>query len=118
MCTGGRIVNYLKALVEDHRTDILFVGYQAQGTTGRVIQTYGPRGGYVEIEGRRYDIKASVHTIGGYSAHADQKNLLDFVKRMQVRPRQIRLIHGDKEAKRTLQAKFRQQYPEIEALIP
>jgi metallo-beta-lactamase family protein len=38
MCSGGRIVNYLKALIEDKRTDILFVGYQAQGTPGRTIQ--------------------------------------------------------------------------------
>ncbi len=45
MCSGGRIVNYLKALIEDECIDILFSGYQAQGTLGRVIQHYGPRHG-------------------------------------------------------------------------
>ena len=51
MCAGGRIVNYLKALLEDDKTDLLFVGCQAQGTPGRDIQKYGPKGGYVELEG-------------------------------------------------------------------
>jgi metallo-beta-lactamase family protein len=45
MCAGGRIVNYLKALLGDSRTDLVFVGYQAGGTPGREIQSYGPRGG-------------------------------------------------------------------------
>lgn len=118
MCSGGRIVNYLKALIEDKRTDILFVGYQAQGTTGRIIQQYGPRGGYVYMDEQKYDIKAKVHTIGGYSAHADQKNLLDFVKGIQDKPKQIRLIHGDEEAKMVLQYKLQREYPQMDVVIP
>jgi metallo-beta-lactamase family protein len=118
MCTGGRIVNYLKALIEDSRTDILFVGYQAQGTTGRSIQKYGPKNGYVEIDVKRYGIKARVHTVSGYSAHADQKDLLNFVKRMRLKPKEIRLIHGDKEAKQELKRKFEEQFPEINTWIP
>lgn len=107
MCAGGRIVNYLKALLDDQRTDILFVGYQAKGTPGYEIQRYGPRGGYVMIEGARYQVKASVHTISGYSAHADQKNLIDFVKRMKKKPTEIRIIHGDDGAKSALKQKYR-----------
>ncbi len=68
MCSGGRIVNYLKAMLGDPRHDVLFVGYQAAGTPGRAIQTYGPRGGYVDLDGRRIDIHAGIHTLGGYSA--------------------------------------------------
>lgn len=49
MCAGGRVVNYLKALIEEPSTDILFTGYQAVGTTGRDIQKYGERHGYVEL---------------------------------------------------------------------
>jgi len=75
LCTGGRIVSYLKALIEDKRTDILFVGYQGQGTIGRTLQKYGPRNGWVEIENKRYTINAQIHTISGYSAHADQRNV-------------------------------------------
>lgn len=118
MCTGGRVVNYLKALIEDNRTDILFVGYQARGTTGRIIQEYAPRNGYVDIEGRRYDINAQVHTIGGYSAHADQKDLINFVSGMKEKPSEIRLIHGDEAAKSALKMKLSEQFPEINTWIP
>jgi metallo-beta-lactamase family protein len=102
MCSGGRIVNYLKALLGDSRTDVLFVGYQATGTPGRDIQKYGPGGGYVMLDGQKYVINAKIYSLSGYSAHADQKNLVDFVRRMHVRPREIRLVHGDPEAKAAL----------------
>jgi metallo-beta-lactamase family protein len=106
MCAGGRIVNYLKALLGDKRTDILFVGYQAQGTPGHDIQRYGQHGGYVMFDNERYDINARVHTISGYSAHADQNDLLNFVKRMRRKPSEIRIVHGDDDAKQTLKARF------------
>ncbi len=112
MCSGGRIVNYLKALLGDVRTDILFVGYQAKGTPGRDIQTYGPRGGYVVLDGKRYDIRAQVHTLSGYSAHADQRNLVDFVRRMRHRPKEVRLVHGDKSAREALADALRDQLGE------
>lgn len=82
MCSSGRIVNYLKAMLGDAQHDALFVGYQADGTPEQQIQRFGPRGGYVEFDGQCYDIRAQVHTIGGYSAHADQKGLVGFVTRM------------------------------------
>jgi metallo-beta-lactamase family protein len=102
MCSGGRIVNYLKATIGDPRTDILFSGYQAQDTPGRAIQKYGPRGGYVILDNKRHDIRARVHSISGYSAHADQKNLLNFIKRMHKRPQCVRLVHGEPEAQYAL----------------
>ena len=112
MCSGGRILNYLKALIEDFRTDILFVGYQARGTPGRVIQKYGPGHGYVILDNRKYNIKAGVYTISGYSAHADQKNLIRFVKGMRRKPKEIRLVHGDRYAKDVLQQTLRIKFPE------
>jgi len=118
MCAGGRIVNYLKALIEDKRTDILFVGYQAEGTSGRSIQKYASQKGYVELDGKRYNINAGVYTLSGYSAHADQATLLRFVKRMRIKPKEIRLIHGDNEAKRALQSKLQENYPEMKIWIP
>lgn len=102
MCAGGRVVNYLKAMIEDPRHDILFVGYQARGTPGRDIQRYGPRGGYVEIDNQRYDIRAQIHTIRGYSAHADQAGLVRFVTGMRRVPEEVRLIHGDDGARAEL----------------
>jgi metallo-beta-lactamase family protein len=107
MCSGGRIVNYLKALLGDARTDVLFIGYQAHGTPGRAIQEYGPRGGYVVLDGARIDIRARIHTLGGYSAHADAKNLVDFVRRMRYKPAEIRLVHGESAAREALAALLR-----------
>ena len=102
MCAGGRIVNYLKAMLGNSKHDILFVGYQASGTPGRAIQQYGPSGGYVDLDDERFDIRAQVHTISGYSAHADRDALLGFVRNMHRLPREIRLIHGDPEASEAL----------------
>jgi len=99
MCAGGRIVNYLQAMLDDPRHNILFVGYQARGTPGRAIQEYGPENGYVYLDGERYTIRCGVETISGYSAHADQKDLVNFVKRMRKRPDTVRIVHGDDDAK-------------------
>jgi len=117
MCAGGRIVNYLKAMLGDPRHDVLFVGYQAAGTPGRDIQSYGPGGGYVRLDGRRYDIRAGVHTLGGYSAHADQSDLIGFVARMRVQPRQVILVHGDHGAKQALQSALRARFPAMQVTI-
>lgn len=118
MCSGGRIVNYLKALLPDPRTDVVFVGYQAAGTAGRDIQTYGPKGGYVILEGHKIEIKAGVYTLGGYSAHADQKDLLNFVKRMRYKPTNIRLVHGDESAKLALKQALLTQFDHLDVIIP
>jgi metallo-beta-lactamase family protein len=106
MCTGGRIVNYLARFLSDKTTDILFVGYQGRGTLGRDIQKYGPRNGYVFINNTRITINAKVHTISGYSAHADQNGLIKFVTGMRKKPSHIKIVHGDDEAKNTLANKY------------
>ncbi|WP_312678768.1 MBL fold metallo-hydrolase [Stutzerimonas nitrititolerans] len=110
MCSGGRIVNYLKAMLGDKRHNVLFVGYQSKGTSGHAIQTYGPKGGYVNLDGERIDIRAGISSIGGYSAHADQNGLVDFVTGMQQWPTEIRVVHGEQQAKQALAAQLRKQY--------
>jgi metallo-beta-lactamase family protein len=106
MCAGGRVVNYLKAMLGDARNDVLFVGYQAKGTPGRDILTHGPRGGWVELDGERYDIRARIHQVGGYSAHAGQSDLVRFVTGIERPPSEIRIVHGDNDAKESLQRQF------------
>ena len=122
MCSSGRIVNYLKAMLHDPRHDVLFVGYQAQGTAGRAIQTYGPRGGYVELDGERFKIGAQVTTLGGYSAHADQAGLLSFVSGMRHWPSEIRIVHGELSAKQALSQQYKACYQakglQVELSIP
>ena len=102
MCAGGRVMNYLKAMLHDPRHDVLFVGYQARGTPGNAIQTHGPGGGYVDLDGERITIRAGIHSLSGYSAHADQNDLVRFVTRMGQLPAEVRLIHGDTEARQAL----------------
>lgn len=113
MCTGGRIVNWLKALVGDPTTDVVFVGYQAAGTPGRQILDYGPKGGYVVLDGRRYDIRAGVHRLGAYSAHADQAGLVRFATAIGRGPTSVRLVHGEGDAQRALAAKLRAALPGV-----
>ena len=103
MCTGGRVVNYLKALLPDPRTDVLFVGYQGAGTPGRSIQA-GRKS--VKLDGTRVPVRARVHTLSGYSAHADQWNLVNFVRRMRRPPREVVLVHGEQRAREVLRGKL------------
>ena len=118
MCAGGRMMNYLKALLPDVRTDVVFVGYQAAGTPGRDIQKYGPRGGYVYLDNEKIDIRAGVYTLSGYSAHADQKDLLNFIRRMRHQPKTVRIVHGDDEAKNELKHHIQSQLPDSKVIIP
>ena len=118
MCNGGRITGYLKALLGDKRTDILFSGYQAKNSIGRQIFKYGPSNGWVEIDDERYVIHAKIHQIGGYSAHADQQNLLDFASKMETTPSVVRILHGDKNAKKVLKGKLERLLPDATMMIP
>ncbi|GMQ47874.1 MBL fold metallo-hydrolase [Vibrio sp. 10N] len=102
MCQGGRIVDYLKALLPDERTDVVFCGYQAGGTLGREIQSGCAS---VTIEGRQVDVSAKIHSMSGYSAHADQQDLLKFVAGCQDTLKQVHLIHGEASSQCTLTRK-------------
>lgn len=101
MCTGGRILDHLKRGIGNPENDIFFVGYQAQGTPGKDILRYADRpGGYVVLDGERYPIRAEVHQLTGYSAHADQRELVEWAK--AVDPERIRLVHGEPQARQAL----------------
>ena len=112
MCTGGRIVNYLERFLPEQTTDVIFVGYQGRGTLGRDIQTYGPSNGYVYINDHKININAAVHTISGYSAHADQNGLIKFVTGMRKKPKLIKIVHGDDDAKQALTQKYKEVFGE------
>ncbi|GAL12396.1 metallo-beta-lactamase family protein RNA-specific [Vibrio astriarenae] len=91
MCTGGRIINYLKTLLPDKRTDVIFAGYQAEGTLGHSLQAGQCR---VAIDGEFVDVNAQIHSMSGYSAHADVDDLIRFVEGIEVGPNEVHLIHG------------------------
>lgn len=109
MCSGGRIVNYLKAMLGDARHEVMFVGYQAKGTPGAVIQASEGAQGFVQVDldGQMYDIRAKVVTVGGFSGHADQAGLVGFVNAMSRVPGRVVLVHGEQRAKLVLQQVLR-----------
>jgi metallo-beta-lactamase family protein len=96
MCEAGRILHHLKNNIEDARNTILFVGYQGEHTLGRkILDGQSP----VPILGERYEVKAEVHKLEGYSGHADRNGLLNWLRQAQVTktPRHLFLVHGEPE---------------------
>lgn len=106
MCSGGRVVNYLKRFIGKPETDIVFVGYQAHGTPGYYILR---KGEWVQLDGKRFEIKAAIHQLAGYSAHADQADLIRFVQGFETPPGRIRLVHGEDDARHALTAALQQR---------
>ncbi|MBU4297827.1 MAG: MBL fold metallo-hydrolase [Proteobacteria bacterium] len=107
MCTGGRIIDHLKKGLADTTSDVFFVGYQAKGTPGYDIIRYGKEpGGYVRLDDEKIFIRANVEQLTGYSAHADQKGLIEWVESMPAKPARIKLVHGDPEAQKALHAEL------------
>jgi metallo-beta-lactamase family protein len=105
MCEAGRILHHLREGIEDPRNTILIVGYQAQSTLGRRIVE---RQREVKIFGVMRRLAAEVVVLNGFSAHADQKDLIDFAEgvRNQGKLRQVLLVHGEPPAQAALIAEL------------
>lgn len=120
MCTAGRIKHHLKRNISDPRNTILFVGYQAHGTLGRLIVDGRDK---VRIHGKERQVKASVRQIYGFSGHADRGGLLRWSQNFERAPSQTFLTHGDEEAAMALAETLRSergwnvQVPQYEATI-
>ncbi|MEX0296963.1 MBL fold metallo-hydrolase RNA specificity domain-containing protein [Pseudomonas putida] len=114
MCSGGRIVNYLKAMLGDPRHEVVFVGYQAKGTPGAVIQASEGAEGFVQLDldGQMYELRAKVITLGGYSGHADQSGLVKFVEGIPCPPKSVVLVHGEQRAKTALKYELERRVSE------
>jgi len=91
MCTGGRIQHHLIHNLHRPECHVVIVGYQAEGTPGRLLVD-GAR--EIRLMGKTIPVAASVHTVGGLSAHADQKGLLDWYGHFRGRP-PVYLVHGE-----------------------
>jgi metallo-beta-lactamase family protein len=94
MCEGGRIRHHLKHNLWRPECSVIFVGYQAEGTLGRRIVNRAPA---VRILGQEIAVRARVHTIGGFSAHADQRELADWVAAFTTGP-EVFVVHGEPAA--------------------
>jgi metallo-beta-lactamase family protein len=114
MCTGGRIVHHLKHNLARPECDVVFSGFQAQGTLGRAIVDGRE---YVRIHGTPVKVAARVHTLGGFSAHGDQQDLLRWYAAIPGRP-PAWLVHGEPEAAAGLRDALRAQGGRAEVAVP
>ena len=99
----GRIKHHLKHNLWNSKNTILFVGYQASGTLGRRIVEGAKK---VKIFGEEIAVNARIEYIEGYSGHADQEWLLNFIYSFIQKPKQIILVHGEKNAQSELKEKI------------
>ena len=103
MCEVGRIKHHLKHNIWNPKSTILFVGYQAPGTLGRTIVDGAKK---VKIFGEEFSVEARVEYIEGYSGHADQEWLLNFVYSFIKKPKHIFLVHGEPNGQLVLKNKI------------
>ena len=110
MCTGGRVRHHLKHNLWREDCSVVFVGYAAQGTLARRIIDGAKE---VRIFGEEIPVRARIHTINGFSAHADQTELLAW-HRQTGNPARTFLVHGEEEAMQS----FSRQLHETEVIMP
>ena len=99
MCNGGRIRHHFKHNLWQKKSHVIIVGYQAIGTPGRALVD-GTK--FFRMGGDEIAVNATIHTLGGFSAHASQSQLLDWIKNFKKPNPRLYLIHGEPEAKNAL----------------
>lgn len=107
MATGGRVLSYLQKYLPDPSATILMVGYQAEGTRGRQMLEGAPE---IKLRGAYYPVKAAIENLQGLSAHADQKELLDWVSKIRSKPERVFIIHGEPQSADTFRVKLKDVY--------
>lgn len=106
MCTAGRILHHLRQNLADPTAHVVIVGYQAHGTLGRRLVDGNPE---VSVLGDRLPVRATIHTLGGFSAHAGQTELVDWLMPLVSASPLILLTHGEDEARGVLASKIEER---------
>jgi len=114
MCNAGRILHHLKFNLDNPKTHVLIVGFQAHGSLGRRL-VEGEK--VVPIFGQRIPVRATVHTLNGFSGHADQRELLKWFATLAPARPQVFLTHGE-DPGRTALARLIQQRHKLTAALP
>lgn len=114
MCEVGRIKHHLKHHLWDPNSTVLFVGYQAPGTLGRRIVD-GEK--VVRIFGEEIAVNARIEYIEGYSGHADQEWLMNFIYSFITKPKHVFLVHGEPNGQEILKAKIEEE-AKLPVIIP
>lgn len=107
MLTGGRILEYMKFLAPVKKNTVLLIGYQAEGTRGRALQNNAHE---LKIRGAYVPIRCKVVEITGLSGHADQKELLLWLKQFEKRPTQVFLVHGEPASQAAFKLKIEYEF--------
>jgi metallo-beta-lactamase family protein len=107
MMTGGRVLHHALRMVPDPTATLVFVGYQAAGTTGRRILNGEPE---VKIMGQWTPVRCRIERIGGFSAHADWQEILQWLEHLPGPPRRTFMTHGEPEAANAMAGHIRQRF--------
>ena len=107
MCEAGRIRHHLKHNLWDSRNSIVFVGYQAEGTLGRMLIDGAKE---VKLFGEPVMVAAEIYNLQGFSGHADQQGLLDWLGGFKTPPKEIFIVHGEEQSKNDFAAKIKEVY--------
>lgn len=115
MCNAGRIKHHLANHIESAKNTICFLGYQAEGTLGRlIVNGVSP----VRILGESHPVRAEIASIKGVSGHADQSELLAWYSAIPIHPKTTFVVHGDLNSSQTLAEKIRAIAPETNVFVP
>lgn len=114
MATAGRIRHHLKHNLYNPLNSLVFVGYQAQGTLGRILLDGIDR---VKLLGEEISVELEIYDLEGFSGHADQMVLLDWLHNFKKKPKKIFLVHGEEEAATAISKKIEEQF-NIGTIIP
>jgi len=107
MCDSGRIQHHLKHHLWRNESHIVIIGYQAEGTTGRRIVDGAKT---VRLFGEEIAVNAHIHTLGGFSAHADQKGLLAWLSHFSNPPLEVFINHGEEKISTELSQLIRERF--------
>ena len=107
MMTGGRVLHHAVRILPDERATVVFVGFQAAGTTGRKIQD-GER--LVKIMKQMVEVNCHVERVEGFSAHADWKAVLRWLEGLPNTPKQVFTTHGEPEAAEAMAGHIRERF--------
>ncbi len=115
MCDAGRIVHHLASNLPRSQNAIVITGFQAYGSLGRRLVDRVQK---VRLFGEEVPVKASIHTIGGLSAHADQAGLLDWLRGFEKAPSTVFVVHGEPESSSVLAECIRNELHWSNVIIP
>lgn len=114
MATAGRIRHHLKHNLWNPLNSLVFVGYQAEGTLGRILLDGAKK---VKLLGEEIAVELEIYDLEGFSAHTDQGVLLDWISKFNKKPKKIFLVHGEDESTETLSGLIKDKF-NIDTIIP